>query len=266
MTRRTPHRHGFTLIELLVVISIIALLISILLPSLAAARQTARNSQALSNVRQLNLAAVGLANESNGYLPHNVAATLGGYWRSGDYGYSNLAGRTDTRWFHFVARFMGKDPLSNPAWQNGDSAFKDPNRTLDRGIWGDVSHVDFEINSMMGGNWADQQWSKDWYNNKGPARLDDMESSTFYMGNAPLQKWGAADPYMTTFALHLDGGWPVGDHPWQWAYSADQNLFLTQWIFADGHGTQMRKAEWDSKTPGQKHNFIVRGNREGGPY
>jgi len=45
-------RQAFTLIELLVVISIIALLIAILLPALGAAREAARNSQCLSNVKQ----------------------------------------------------------------------------------------------------------------------------------------------------------------------------------------------------------------------
>ena len=62
-------RRGFTLIELLVVIAIIAILAAILFPVFAKAREKARQSSCLSNVKQIALALMQYAQDYDEHLP-----------------------------------------------------------------------------------------------------------------------------------------------------------------------------------------------------
>ena len=147
-SRQNPKAHrrprGFTLIELLVVVSIIALLVAILLPSLAAAREQARRVRCASQLHQIILAITMYTSEDGKQqtpnLLHPGPLTPGG---DANYGYCPWHGTEGkVAMGLLIPDYMEADKMGEiiycPSQKDGSSDFNGQAVHISfNGAWGD---------------------------------------------------------------------------------------------------------------------------------
>jgi prepilin-type N-terminal cleavage/methylation domain-containing protein len=138
------HRSGFTLVELLVVIAIIGTLVGMLLPAVQGAREAARRTQSLSNLKQIGLALHNY-HDANRSLPPGFRSTTTGSWAGGSNDavpesgpgwsfFSLILPYTEETALHASIRFdlPITDPLNKSARETNVALFIDPGDTGSR--------------------------------------------------------------------------------------------------------------------------------------
>ncbi len=210
MGTRGKASKGFTLIELLVVIAIIAILAAILFPVFAKAREAARMSACLNNMKQLGTGLYTYLNDWDETFPPNRFPPNGGDITTG----SDYAG---SAWYNWRRALL--------TTQKGTGVFLCPSNPY---AWEPVAQGDCKGDETnCRGKW------------KGVAEAQ-LPACYAYNGGAFHERFGARtlgdikNPSELIYLLETDSGYPdLGDWACERVYV--HNTKRANWLFADTH-------------------------------
>ena len=261
MNVRSLRARGFTLIELLVVIAIIAILAAILFPVFAQAREAARTSSCLSNIKQVSLAVIQYIQDYDETYPTPLYCALGttdacpgtgqqdqpfGIWHKRHLGWNH----------HVLPYIKNAQVFLCPSSPDGpDHNSRDPNNNTD---WR-VGAIHYWINKSLTGDVFYGAWNSGF----GPQKeaTNNWAAVTIMLGEAPngaqpgaysheYDGWGYTDG-----ALNILNGGNSGD-PWS---ANAQQLCVTknnnQAYLLDRSDSRHEGNNWGGRnpTPGRRH-------------
>jgi len=243
-------RRGFTLIELLVVIAIIAILAAILFPVFAKAREKARQTTCLSNLKQAGTGVAQYCQDWDGRLPDVI-----------QYGSTGSGVIATNWWAGAIVPYMGmgSDPnmTSNVFGANYMRCPSEPQPSGSNNEWtyGVNYPIAFSISPDPQGRWS---------GNFRDAIIDKLDSGTFLIGDCNgyyshygiiycpgRMAWHGYTTPQTSFGLTVDtdkDGIPdtctscVGTYPYNGAifpHSGGANF-----LFADCHAKWVTMSAW----------------------
>jgi prepilin-type N-terminal cleavage/methylation domain-containing protein/prepilin-type processing-associated H-X9-DG protein len=238
---RSQSARGFTLIELLVVISVIALMVALLLPALAGAREAGRSLKCLSNLRQQGTAMAVYIEQERDWVPVGS-------------GYNHLVGPSgpgEPPFGRVVAKMsglavtyeaFGSDPNYDSA-QTWTLVATVDNKILNcpsenfKNYWGGKNCNSYAYNS--GYNYGYGLGISDSYNNwltwgpvYGRARLKDVRrpSNLLWVGEAITADFQWYDYH-------------IGQFVWENSLSLIHNKTTGNTLWVDGHAAPKREGE-----------------------
>lgn len=246
-----PANLGFTLIELLVVISVIAILIGILLPVLGSARASARDSQSLSNVRQIGSIAMTsyLIDRKELYPWHSSAIPSGSRPHGSkprwpDYIYSNIE---STEVFQNPHIDLLDPVLSKPFWHQSTAvephfAAENPGGSFPASAVasGQIDRYGgYGYNyQYLGNNRAAVQFRRDastLLNTSATVVVGDTQGQ----GSDPTEGTYVIDPPVSSARTSGDGAYYHGSGANDRSVPFARGLTTAEFVFADGHGESL---------------------------